>query len=116
MIIDDLSADQAVLDEIGRRVAAVRVARQLTQARLAFEAGVSKRTVERLENGHSVQLDNFIRCLRALGLLSALQALVPDAADNPLLLLRRQGQVRRRVRTVLREPVEKGEWTWGDEP
>lgn len=115
MKIDDFSTDGAVLVELGRRMAAVRVARQLTQAQLAFEAGVSKRTVERLENGTSVQLDNFIRCLRALGLLSALQGFVPDATDNPILLVRRQGKPRQRVRATLREPPPKGGWTWGDE-
>ena len=115
MKIDDLSSDAAVLAEIGRRIAATRLARQLTQAQLAYEAGVSKRTVERLENGVSVQFDNFIRCLRALGLLSELERLVPDAADNPILLIKRQGRVRRRSRMTLREPEPKGGWTWGDD-
>ena len=41
----DLS-DEAILREVGGRLAAARLARNLTQAALADAAGVSKRTVE----------------------------------------------------------------------
>src|SRR3989304_2190643 len=43
--------DEAILREVGSRLAGARLARNLTQAALAEEAGVSKRTVERLAAG-----------------------------------------------------------------
>src|SRR2546427_692365 len=43
--------DEAILRELGGRLAAARLARNLTQATLAEEAGGSKRTGERLESG-----------------------------------------------------------------
>lgn len=45
------TTDEAVLRELGRRLAQVRLGKNLTQAQLAAKAGVSKRTVERLEVG-----------------------------------------------------------------
>jgi transcriptional regulator with XRE-family HTH domain len=69
--------DLAILSEIGERVNRYRLERNLTQAKLADVAGVSKRTVERMEKGESVQLANFIQILRALDLVDHLDALVP---------------------------------------
>jgi DNA-binding XRE family transcriptional regulator len=43
--------DEAVLHELGGRLAGLRIEHNLTQAALAEQAGVSKRTIERLESG-----------------------------------------------------------------
>ena len=51
MKIETAFSDQAILQELGARIANTRLERNLTQADLAKEAGVSKRTVERLESG-----------------------------------------------------------------
>ena len=48
MKITKQATDEAVLSELGGRLAQVRLERNLTQAQLAEQAGVSKRTVERL--------------------------------------------------------------------
>jgi len=109
--------DQALLADLGSRLARHRLDQNLSQARLAREAGVSKRTVERLENGQSIQLSNFLRILRALGLASSLDLLVPALRPSPMELLRLHGKKRRRAS---RGPADEGagsppEWTWGDE-
>lgn len=110
------ASDAAILQEIGERLAAERVLRELTQADLAREAGVSKRTVERLENGESVQLANLVRVLRAVGLLEKLDALLPPAAPGPMDLLAGRRRPRQRVRrkfSSIREP--KQPWRWGED-
>ena len=71
--------DLAILSEIGERVARCRLDRNLTQAKLADVADVSKRTVERMEKGESVQLTSFVQILRSLDLLGNLEKLVPTA-------------------------------------
>lgn len=111
MKFDRLQSDQAVMAELGRRIADVRLGRGLTQAELAEAAGVSKSTVERLEDGGSTQLGNLIRCLRALDRLEALERLFPETPPNPVDLIRRRGRSRRRARH--REGGSP--WTWGDE-
>lgn len=107
-------APAELLGELGERLAAHRVDLRLTQAALATQAGVSKRTVERLESGGSVQLSNFLAVLRALGLLDGIAAALPVLGPNPndLAKLRRQ---RSRVRTPTESTHKDGEWKWGDE-
>ena len=108
-------ADDAVLAEIGGRLAQRRIELDLTQADLAREAGVSKRTVERIERGASAQLSSFLRVLRRLELLPALDALLPEPRTSPLELLQRERKQRERVSSRRRKSSADPEWKWGDE-
>ncbi|MES3007858.1 MAG: helix-turn-helix domain-containing protein [Pseudomonadota bacterium] len=117
--ISSLMTDDAILLETGRRLARQRVDRQLTQSALAEQAGVSKRTVERIEAGESAQLASVIRVLRVLELLPGFDAMLPEIGPRPMDLLRLQGKARQRassshkaVEGVREEPA----WRWGDEP
>jgi len=107
--------DESILEELGGRLASVRLASNLTQAALAEQAGVSKRTVERLESGAvATQLSSFLRVCRILGLLERFESLIPEAAASPMEQMKRQG--RKRQRASERKPsVMAKEWTWGDE-
>jgi serine/threonine-protein kinase HipA len=98
-------SDDAVLTEVGRRMAATRIERHMTQAQLAEAAGVSKRTVERLEDGASTQLSNLIRCLRALDRLEGIERRLPEMPANPIELLKRSGASRTRARAPKASPL-----------
>lgn len=115
--MDSVPADSesSLLERLGARLERHRLDRDLTQAALAREAGVSKRTVERLENGASVQLTNLVRVLRALDLVDGLDRLVPDTGPRPLDLLAREGKQRRRARSTSRSTPETEPWTWEDD-
>jgi transcriptional regulator with XRE-family HTH domain len=105
--------DDSILAELGARLSAARLSRDLTQAQLAHEAGVSKRTIERLEAGQSAHLTSFVRVLRTLGLLERLELLLPPAEPEPMDLLRRAGAKPQRASGT---SARKGEpWTWADE-
>ena len=115
MKINQTATDDVVLAEIGRRLAALRLAANLTQAVLARQAGVGVRTVQRLETGAAAtQLSGFVRVCRALGLAERLDALVPEAAPSPMAELAQRRRVRRRASSaaVAAAPTK---WTWGDE-
>ena len=116
MNIDSHTSDQAVLTELGARIARHRLERNRTQAELAEEAGISRPTVARLEGGASTQLSSLIRVLRVLGLASNLDALVPPPVPSPIDALRRQGRRRQRARSGAAEPPAAAPWTWDDEP
>jgi len=112
--------DDAVLAELGRRLARERLHRNLTQAALAEEAGLSLSTVKRLEAGSSTQFVAVIRILRVLGLLDNLDALLPEPSISPLDALARRGKQRQRARgsrgaaaETKQQPEEP--WSWGDE-
>lgn len=108
--------DSAVLAEIGDRLARFRLQRNLTQAQLAHEAGVSKRTVVRLENGESSQVTNLIRVVRALGLLVNLDAFIPPPLPSPVEQMRSRGKERRRASPAAKKKSgPAGKWTWGND-
>jgi putative transcriptional regulator len=116
MKLEDQLTDETVLRELGARLARWRLDRDLSQAEFADEAGLARRTVQRLEAGEPVQLPSFIRALRVLGLLESLDRLVPEPAPSPLERLRLAGRERRRVRHR-RTDVDHSDaepWTWGD--
>jgi DNA-binding XRE family transcriptional regulator len=65
MPIHRLMSDAALLQELGQRIARLRLERNLSQSQLAEQAGISKRTLERLEAGAAAtQLSLFLRVLR----------------------------------------------------
>jgi len=115
MKIYDLLTDEAVLTELGERLTQSRLNQNLTQAELAREAGVSKRTVERIESGASTQLSNLVRLIRALGLLANFESLIPEPVPSPLAQLQRQGKERERASATPESHAGTGVWEWGDE-
>ncbi len=110
--------DAAVLAELGRRLTRHRLERNWTQANLAAEAGVGQATVQRAERGDSVQMTSMIKLLRALGLLGALDAAIPESIILPIAQLERERRrIRRRASGRAHRPESREErWAWGDEP
>ncbi len=113
-ILSSLS-DETVLVEMGKRIAQSRLDQQWTQQKLAEQAGISKRTLERVEAGASAQMLSVIRILRVLNLLDNLDLLLPQASVSPMDYLRMKGKKRQRAssRIGVKEPL--GEWSWDDE-
>jgi transcriptional regulator with XRE-family HTH domain len=112
------TTDGAILAELGRRVALERLGRNLTQKDLAAQAGVARITVARLESGESVKLESFIRVLRVLDLLGALNRLLPEPAPSPIARLSAKDRERRRASGARRREGDKADaapWVWGDE-
>jgi transcriptional regulator with XRE-family HTH domain len=116
MYITSELSDRAVLEEIGQRLERRRIDAGLTQARLAEEAGISKRSLERIMAGESTDFVLLLRLLRVLKLLDALDQLVPDLPQSPLALLKSHGRMRQRVGHVRRSPqtprAPASSWKW----
>lgn len=107
--------DTAILEQLGERLARQRLRMDLTQRELAHEAGVSPRTVSRLENGESTQLTNLIRVLRALELLDDFAQALPRLGPTPMELVRDQGKRRQRASGSGQAEGSPLPWRWGDE-
>lgn len=112
MTISNLQTDDAVLGELGRRLAHTRLERNVSQAELAAEAGISKTTLERIERGDPVQINNFVRVLRALGQLDELDNVVPEPLPRPTERLNSEGRRRKRARRH-RDHHDPSLWSWG---
>lgn len=107
--------ETTMLAELGERAQKYRVGMNLTQVELAKRAGVSTRTIERLEAGNSVQLDNLVRVLRALRLSDNLDQLIPEASIRPIQLAGSKAKVRHRASSRRTGPSSKDHgWVWGD--
>jgi transcriptional regulator with XRE-family HTH domain len=117
MKITKQATDDTVLAELGGRLARIRLERNLTQGQLAEQAGVSKRTVERLESGAvATQLSGFIRVCRVLGMLERLDTLVPEPVPSPVAQLKMRGRQRQRASTTKAIKSSAKKWQWGDKP
>jgi len=116
MKITETMPEAIMVAELGARAQQHRVGMNLTQAQLADAAGVSARTIERLEAGRSIQFDNLVRILRALRLAENLDQLIPDGSVRPIQLAgaKSSGRKRASTRRSLRQPEKTG-WVWGDE-
>jgi transcriptional regulator with XRE-family HTH domain len=116
MKLSNQLTDEAILKELGGRLAGVRLGRNLTQAALAEQAGVSKRTVERLEAGAvATQLSGFVRICRVLGLLEGFENLVPAAGPGPMEQLKRKSRNRQRASGNKTTSSKPAKWKWSDE-
>ncbi|MEO8195677.1 MAG: helix-turn-helix domain-containing protein [Thermoanaerobaculia bacterium] len=113
MKVERESSDERILAELGSRLEQLRLQRGITQAVLAREAGIGKRTLERMEDGGGAQIVSLIRVLRALGLLERLDLLAPEALPSPIALARLQGRRRQRA-TRKRDVSPAAAWTWNE--
>jgi transcriptional regulator with XRE-family HTH domain len=113
--METIVSDKAVLEEIGHRLSRLRIERGVTQAKLATESGVSKRTVERIEAGESTQSSTLIRVMRALDILDSLYAAIPSSGPRPMDLLKLHGKERQRASTKTQGRSVAGKWQWGND-
>ena len=86
-----------VLREVGARLKALRLQQNRRVEDLAADSGVSPRTINRLEAGHSVGTGNLVRVMRALGRLQAFEAFIPVPEVSPYDVERLRGRIRRRA-------------------
>ena len=124
--IEDLT-DAAIAQILGERIERYRIEAGLTQAELAEQAGIGKRTLERVEAGNGAELVTLIRILRTLKALEGFDRLLPELPPSPIEQLKLRGKQRQRVahprgRTQAQEPSSPiGEsapakpWSWGAE-
>ena len=84
MKFDVLMTEDEALREAGHRLAQIRLSRNLSQAELAARAGVSKRSLERLESGTgNLRLNLFFSVCGTLGLMAGFEALLPEQRLSP---------------------------------
>lgn len=106
-----------MLKELGRRIEAERLQRNMPQAELAAAAGISRRTVLRMERGDVCRLDAFLAVLKRLGIAERLDMLLPEPGLTPiqearLSAVRAAMPMRRRARRAA--VPAPGARRWGD--
>jgi transcriptional regulator with XRE-family HTH domain len=109
----ELASIDALQADLGHRLEQLRLGRNISQHDLARQAGVSRRTITRLETGQSVSLDTLLRVMRALGLIGRVATLLPDPEVRPIDRVRLKTKERRRARP--KQAARTTPWTWADE-
>lgn len=110
MRIDPLSPHRAILAELGQRLTRVRKSRRLSQQALSEQAGVGVATLRRIEDGSDAQLGSWLKILKALGMESSIDSLLPETFRSPVAeVLSAKRRKRRRDQPLC------GDFTWGDE-
>jgi len=108
-----VAASSQIEAALCKRLESIRLSRNMTQAQLAEAAGVSPRTIGRLEKGEGVSLDTLIRVMTALRIQQNLEALLPDPSVRPIerVGVRRAHRMRARPRP---SGGQRETWSWGD--
>ena len=115
MKIHGTESNGYILKEIGKRIQDVRISMGITQKELAERSGVSASTMERIEKGENVKIENILNILRALSLLENFDVLVPEQEIVPTIVIERRIK-RQRVRHKKQSgDKSETEWRWGDE-
>ena len=101
---------QEYIQELGQKIKTYRIMSDMSQQDLEDRSGVSKRSISRLEQGDSVQVDNLFKILLALGLGDNIELLVPDQTKRPSYYLKQEDRPKR-----VRKKTGKRDFKWGDE-
>ncbi|MDQ5937436.1 MAG: hypothetical protein QG574_4795 [Cyanobacteriota bacterium erpe_2018_sw_21hr_WHONDRS-SW48-000092_B_bin.40] len=113
MNIESYLTDEAILKEIGHRLSQLRLNRNLTQAEVAEEAGITRPTLARIEKGLPTDFVSLLRLMRALHLTERLEALIPSQSISPVERAQMERDHRQRARK--RNVSTNRGWKWGDE-
>lgn len=112
-----MNAEQ-IETEIGQRLESVRLSQNISQQDLAQKAGVSRRTISRMENGQGVSFNTLIRVMRALNLTHQLEVLVPSLHIRPIERVKQQRE-RKHASSPRKKNTStastKKPWKWGDQ-
>ena len=93
------ASDEELASELGARLKAHRLAKQLRQVDLAARAGIALGTLKRLEARGVCTLASLIQVVRALGLESELEALFKPPQPQSIAAMEAQAATRQqRVR------------------
>lgn len=95
MKIQDLTPEPQILAELGRRLAQMRKQQRMTQITLAEEAGIGVATLRRIESGQDSQMETWLKILKALRQISAVDLLLPENYASPMTKALSQGRGRR---------------------
>ena len=109
MKFSNLVPEAEIIRELAKRLARLRKAQGFTQAELAKQAGIGVATLRRIEGGRDSQLETWLKILKVLDRMSALDALLPESFNSPMAEAL-AGKSRKR-----KKPSPSSAVVWGDE-
>jgi putative transcriptional regulator len=114
------ASSQQSIQALGHQLEQMRLSENLSQSAVASEAGVSRRTITRMEAGETVSLDTFIRVLKVYDIADRLATLFPTHSVRPIERVKLGGKQRKRASSVNRSikssavTSDQEPWSWDD--
>jgi len=84
MQIEYLTPNREILRELGARFARIRKQQGYSQTHLAKDAGIGVATLRRLEAGHDTQMATWLKLMKSLQMIAAIDALLPETYRSPM--------------------------------
>lgn len=104
-------SDKAIEKELGQRIKALRLRKNITQKELAKLTTLSLNVIKFIESGRG-KLSSFIAVLRELGALDHLDSFIPETLISPVQLAKMQGKVRERASGVRLKDKPEDDVAW----
>ena len=105
-------SDKGIQAELGARLKALRLRKNVTQSALAKATTLSLNAIKSLESGKG-KLSTLIAVLRELGALEQLDNFIPEPSISPVQLARMRGRHRERASRKRRPKGEsRGQAEW----
>ena len=104
-------SDKGIEQELGHRIKALRLRKNITQEALAESATLSVNSIKSLESGRG-KLSTLIAVLRELSALDQLDNFIPETVISPLQLAKMQGKRRERASGYRQKKKSQGEVEW----
>ncbi len=104
-------SDKGIEEELGGRIKALRLRKNVTQKALAEATMLSVNSIKALESGRG-KLSTLIVVLRELGALEYLDSFVPEISISPMQLAKTQGKVRERASGEYRINKQDDDQPW----
>lgn len=108
MKIESLTPELEVLNELGSRLARIRKQQGFSQTRLAEAAGIGVATLRRIEAGQDSQMESWLKLMKALGRVAAVDGLLPENFKSPM-------AEAKSATTQAKSHVADAGFRWGDE-
>ena len=96
--MDIASSSQELEQQLGTRLRALRLLKNIDQRALAERAGVSLNALKHLESGKGARVNSLVKVLRALDRADWLEALAPTVSISPMQMLKHSRREPKRVR------------------
>lgn len=111
------ASPQQSIKQLGQTLEQLRLSKNLSQSAAASEAGVSRRTITRMEAGETVSLDTFVRVLKVYDVADRLATLFPVIDVRPIERVKFGGKQRKRASSVAISTKQSSDkaWSWGDD-
>jgi len=108
----DAMSNNAIAQEIGRRLEQLRLEKNMTQQQLADEIGLSRVSYRKLAKG-AAKFENIIGALRALDRMDLIEKFIPETTFSPMAQLKLKGKLPQRAtgqRAKSMDDADEADW------